>query len=82
MICDLLRIIRFFYAAPGDVQKRGAKVASLSVVWFWVVRADHRNRRFARNRQAFTGRFEKNEDLPVRIIDTMLCKDGLEAAEK
>ena len=25
MICDLLRIIRFFYAAPGDVQKRGAK---------------------------------------------------------
>jgi hypothetical protein len=34
MICDLLRIIRFFYAAPGDVRKRGAKGAGLSVVWF------------------------------------------------
>ena len=34
MICDLLRIIRFFYAAIGDVRKRGAKGAGLSVVWF------------------------------------------------
>lgn len=34
MICDLLRIIRFFYAALGDVRKRGAKGAGLSVVWF------------------------------------------------
>ena len=35
MICDLLRIIRFFYAALGDVRKRGSKGAGLSVVWFW-----------------------------------------------
>ena len=35
MICDLLRIIRFFYAALGDVRKRGEKGAGLSVVWFW-----------------------------------------------
>jgi len=35
MICDLLRIIRFFYAALGDVRKRGAKGAVLSVVWFF-----------------------------------------------
>ena len=35
MICDLLRIIRFFYAALGDVRKRGAKGAGLSVVWFF-----------------------------------------------
>ena len=34
MICDLLRIIRFFYAALGDVRKRGAKGEGLSVVWF------------------------------------------------
>ena len=34
MICDLLRIIRFFYAALGDVRKRGAKGAGLSVVCF------------------------------------------------
>ena len=46
MICDLLRIIRFFYAAPGDVRKRGAKGAGLSVVWFLGGRADHKNRRF------------------------------------
>ena len=35
MICDLLRIIRFFYASLGDVRKRGAKGAGLSVVWFF-----------------------------------------------
>jgi len=76
MICDLLRIIRFFYAALGDVRKRGAKGAGLSVVWFLGGRADHRNRRFdlradlkkrgfARNREAgFTGRFAKTEICP------------------
>ena len=68
MICDLLRIIRFFYAAPGDVRKRGAKGAGLSVVWFWGdgqitgidvlpvidrhLRADLKKRGFARNREA------------------------------
>ena len=65
MICDLLRIIRFFYAAPGDVRKRGAKGAGLSVVWFLGGRADYRNRRFARNREAgFTGRFAKTGICP------------------
>ena len=64
MICDLLRIIRFFYAALGDVRKRGEKGAGLSVVWFWGdgqitgidvlpvidrhLRADLQKRRFAR----------------------------------
>ena len=68
MICDLLRIIRFFYAAPGDVRTRGAKGAGLSVVWFLGdgqitgidvlpvidrrLRADLKKRGFARNREA------------------------------
>ena len=68
MICDLLRIIRFFYAALGDVRKRGEKGAGLSVVWFWGdgqitgidvlpvidrhLRADLQKRGFARNREA------------------------------
>ena len=76
MICDLLRIIRFFYAAPGDVRKRGAKGAGLSVVCFLGGRADYKNRRFdlradlqkrgfARNREAdFTGKFAKTGICP------------------
>lgn len=80
MICDLLRIIRFFYAALGDVRKRGAKGAGLSVVWFLGdgqitgidvlpvigrrLRADLKKRRFARNREA---------DFTGRFAKTGIC---------
>ena len=80
MICDLLRIIRFFYAALGDVRKRGAKGAGLSVVWFWGdgqitgidvlpvidrhLRADLKKRGFARNREA---------DFTGRFAKTRIC---------
>ena len=80
MICDLLRIIRFFYAALGDVRKRGAKGAGLSVVWFLGdgqitgidvlsvidrhLRADLQKRGFARNREA---------DFTGRFAKTEIC---------
>lgn len=80
MICDLLLIIRFFYAALGDVRKRGAKGAGLSVVWFLGdeqitgidvlpvidrhLRADLQKRGFARNREA---------DFTGRFAKTGIC---------